>query len=89
MVDWDGVFALQDVDAMVGVATDVVEIPSETGFEGPIGDYVGERFAELGCEVSFQEVEEGRRNVIARWRGVRRGPTVLLLAHFDTSTNPG
>lgn len=89
MVDWDAVFGTQDVDAMVGVAADVVNIPSETGSEGPIGEYVGGRFAELGCEVAFQEVEEGRSNVIARWRGVRPGPSVLWLAHFDTSTNPG
>ena len=71
------------------MVTDLVDIPSETGSEGPIGDYVAGRFAELGCEVSFQEVEEGRRNVSARRRGVGPGPTVLLLAHFDTSTNPG
>lgn len=89
MVDLDRVFGIQDLDGMVGVATDVVDIPSETGSEGPIGDYVGARFDELGCAVSFQEVEEGRRNVIARWGGWEPGPTLLLLAHFDTSTNPG
>ena len=43
----------------------------------------------MGCEVAFQEVEEGRSNVIARRRGSEQGPTLLLLAHFDTSTNPG
>lgn len=74
---------------MVGVATDLVDIPSETGFEGPIGDYVAERFSELGCDVVLQEVEEGRNNVIARWRGSEPGPTLMFLAHFDTSTNPG
>ena len=89
MVDLDSVFGLQDVDSMVGVATDLVDIPSETGYEGPIGDYVAERFAELGCDVTLQEVEEGRNNVIARWAGSRPGPTVMMLAHFDTSTNPG
>ena len=89
MVDWDGVFGVQDVDGMVEVACDLVDIPSETGFEGPIGDYVANRFAALGCEVSLQEVEEGRNNVIARWKGNQPGPTLMFLAHFDTSTNPG
>lgn len=74
---------------MVEMACDLVDIPSETGFEGPIGDYVAERFSELGLRVSLQEVEEGRNNVIARMGGSDPGPTVMLLAHFDTSTNPG
>lgn len=89
MVDLGQVFGSQDVDAMVGVATDLVDIPSETGFEGPIGDYTAERFADLGCQVTLQEVEEGRNNVIARWGGRHPGPTLMFLSHFDTTTNPG
>ncbi len=83
------IFSRQDREAMVRLASDLVDIPSETGFEGPIGDYVATRFAELGCLVEKQEVEAGRNNVIARLRGARPGPTLLFLAHFDTSTNPG
>jgi acetylornithine deacetylase/succinyl-diaminopimelate desuccinylase-like protein len=82
-------FSAQDVDDMVAMASDLVNIPSETGFEGPIGDYVAERFAELGMDVEKQEVEAGRNNVIARLVGDEPGPTLLFLAHFDTSTNPG
>lgn len=89
MVELKDVFDAQDVEAMVGVATDVVNIPSETGFEGPIGDYVAGRFTELGCDVSLQEVEDGRNNVIARWGRKKPGPTLMFLAHFDTTTNPG
>lgn len=78
----------QDVEAMVEMAKDLVNIPSETGFEKEIGDYVAARFEEIGCNVALQEVEEGRNNVIARWPGSRPGPTLMFLAHFDTSTNP-
>lgn len=84
-----GAFATQDVERMVEMASDLVNIPSETGFEGPIGDYVADRFADLGLEVEKQEVEPGRNNVIARLAGDAPGPTLLFLAHFDTSTNPG
>lgn len=83
------IFSRQDRDAMTRMACDLVDIASETGFEGPIGDYVATRFAELGCRVEKQEVETGRNNIIARLRGQRPGPTLLFLAHFDTSTNPG
>lgn len=81
-------FAHQDVEAMTRVACDLVDIPSPTGEERAIGDYVAERFAELGMRVERQEVEPGRSNIIARLSGERPGPTLLFLAHFDTSTNP-
>jgi acetylornithine deacetylase/succinyl-diaminopimelate desuccinylase-like protein len=87
-VDLDACFARQDVTAMTRVATDLVDIPSPTGEEGPIGEYVASRFAELGMSVERQEVEPGRNNIVARLRGGRPGPTLLYLAHFDTSTNP-
>ena len=83
------IFARQDVEAMTKLACDLVDIPSPTGDEGAIGDYVATRFAELGLRVERQEVEPGRNNVVARLRGRRPGPTLLFLAHFDTSTNPG
>jgi acetylornithine deacetylase/succinyl-diaminopimelate desuccinylase-like protein len=82
-------FAQQDVDSMVSMSKDLINIPSPTGEEGAIGDYVAERFSELGMRVEMQEVEAGRRNVVARLNGSRPGPTLLFLAHFDTSTDPG
>lgn len=88
-VDLERLATTQDVDAMTAMACDLVDIPSPTGDEAAIGDYVATRFAELGLRVEKQEVEPGRNNVIARLRGPRPGPTLLLLAHFDTSTNPG
>ena len=87
--DLEQAFARQDVEAMVSMSKDLINIPSPTGEEGAIGDYVGERFSELGMRVQMQEVEPGRRNVIARLDGSRPGPTLLFLAHFDTSTDPG
>ena len=86
--DFKDVFAGQDEQALVEVACDVVNIPSETGYEGPLGDYVGGRFGNLGLQVEYQEVEEGRNNVLARLKTGVPGPTLLLIGHFDTSTNP-
>jgi acetylornithine deacetylase len=85
----EAIFAGQDRGAMVDLACDLVNIPSPTGDEGAIGDYVARRFAELGLTVSRQEVEPGRNNILARLPGTGGGPTLLFLAHFDTSTNPG
>ena len=83
------IFEQQDRQSMVDMTCDLVNIASPTGEEGAIGDYVATRFAELGLQVSRQEIEPGRSNVIARLPGAGQGPTLLLLAHFDTSTNPG
>lgn len=85
----DALAGVQDREAMVQMACDLVDIPSPTGDEGAIGDYVARRFGELGLRVSRQEIEPGRNNIIARLPGAGQGPTLLLLAHFDTSTNPG
>lgn len=88
-VDLKKVFAAQDVPAMVEMAKDLIDIPSQTGQEGPIGGYVARRYGELGLRTRSQEVEPGRSNVLARLEGVGGGPTLMFLAHFDTSTNPG
>lgn len=83
------IFAVQDRESMVAMAGDLVNLPSPTGEELAIGDYVAQRFRELGLRVELQEIEPGRNNVIARWKGSRPGPSLMFLAHFDTSTDPG
>ena len=82
------VFAAQDHDAMVKISSDLVSIPSPTGQEAAIGEYIATRFGELGMDVELQEVEEGRNNVIARLEGAGSGPTLMLLAHMDVNTHP-
>ncbi len=65
---------------------DLVEIPSPTGSEEQVARYVGERFAGLGMEVKYQEMEPGRPNVIATLRGTGGGPSLMFNGHMDTST---
>lgn len=64
---------------------DVVNIPSLTGDEEALGEYLARCFLDLGMEVELQEVEPTRQNVLARWRGTGGGPTVMLLGHMDTA----
>lgn len=82
--DFDGALAGAVRDEMVEMTCDLVEIPSATGEEGQIADYVAERFRELGMDVELQEVEPGRNNVVARKKGGGRGKSLLFEAHFDT-----
>lgn len=69
---------------IVEMTSDLVDIPSPTGEEAAIGDYVARRFDELGLAVERQEVEPGRSNVVATWRGTGGGPSLLFNGHFDT-----
>ena len=64
----------------VGLLEELVAIPSVTGAEGPLLDFLEERFRARGFSVETREVSPGRRNLF-----IRRGPaTVVLTTHADT-----
>ena len=72
--------------ARVGELTEqLTNIPSPTGSEAEISDFLAKELERIGLEVSLQEVEEGRNNVIAKLRGKGRGRNLMFNAHFDTS----
>lgn len=83
------VLAALDRDALVSMMRELIELPSPTGAEGPVGDYLAARFAEIGLAVELQEVEAGRRNVVARRPPTDLGPCVLLLGHMDSAPGIG
>lgn len=58
-------------------------IPGGAG-EAEIADEFARRLTELGLEVSVEEIEPGRFNVLGRLRGAEPGPTLCLNAHADT-----
>jgi len=72
-------------EKIVAMATDVVNIPSPTGEELEMGRYLRGAMEALGLAVSWQEVEEGRANVIGRWEGKGGGKSLLFNGHMDTS----
>lgn len=72
-------------DELARFLLEAVDIPSPTGSEEAIARYLGQRFAELGMEVKYQDMEEGRPNVIATLKGTGGGPTLLFNGHMDTT----
>ena len=58
-------------------------IPGGAG-EGEVARYMRDWFTDLGLEVTLEEVEPGRPNVLAWLRGSAPGPTLCLTAHSDT-----
>jgi acetylornithine deacetylase/succinyl-diaminopimelate desuccinylase family protein len=52
--------------------------------EVKVAQYIQTYFQENGIEVEWQEVVDGRANVIARIKGNGTGPTLVLNGHLDT-----
>ena len=72
-------------DEIVAMCCDVVNIPSPTGEELEMGRYMRRALEELGLNVSWQEVEEGRANVVGLREGTGNGKSLMFNGHMDTS----
>jgi len=81
----DRILAEVREDEIVSMSCDVVNIPSATGEELRMAEYMRAAFEQMGLAVTWQVVEEGRPNVIARWQGGGRGRTLMFNGHMDTS----
>jgi len=74
-----------DRDRLVEDALAAVSIPSFTGEEEAMARWLAERFRELGLEVQWQQVEDGRANVVGVRAGTGGAPTLMFNGHMDTS----
>jgi acetylornithine deacetylase len=81
----DRVLAHIDERALVEMCCDVVNIPSPTGSELEMANYMRTAFGHMGLEVTWQEVEEGRANVVGRLNGSGNGRCLMFNGHMDTS----
>lgn len=72
-------------DEIVAMACDVVNIPSPTGEELEMSRYMRRVLEEAGLQVTWQEVEEGRANVVGLWEGAGEGKSLMFNGHMDTS----
>jgi acetylornithine deacetylase/succinyl-diaminopimelate desuccinylase-like protein len=81
----DRILAEVKEDEIVAVCRDVINIPSPTGEELPMAHYMQEALRRLGLNVTWQEVEEGRANVVGRWVGSGGGRNLMFNGHMDTS----
>ncbi|MFQ5850380.1 MAG: M20 family metallopeptidase [Candidatus Binatia bacterium] len=77
-----------DSDRLIEIAKDLADTVSLTGEEKPLAEYLGREFERLGMEVNYQEVEEGRPNVIGTLRGMSGGGTLMFCGHMDHFDNP-
>jgi acetylornithine deacetylase/succinyl-diaminopimelate desuccinylase-like protein len=74
-----------DRERLVDWASRAISIPSFTGSEEEMARFVAETFSELGLAVQWQQVEDGRANVLANLAGAGDGPSLMFNGHVDTS----
>jgi len=72
-------------DRLVEWASKAISIPSFTGSEEEMARFVEQTFEELDLRVQWQQVEEGRANVLGTLSGAGGGPALMFNGHMDTS----
>jgi len=74
-----------DRRALVDLAMRAVSVPSFTGSEQQMAEFMRDVFADMGLHVQWQQIEDGRANVLGTWPGAGDGPTLMFNGHMDTS----
>ncbi len=69
----------------VETASELVAIPSFTGSEQACAEHLRDVFADRGLRVQWQQVEDGRANVLGIREGAGDGPSLMFNGHMDTS----
>ena len=74
-----------DRDRLVELAIRLVSIPCFTGSEQAMRRAVRDVLEGMGLQVQWQQVEDGRANVLGTWAGTGGGPSLMFNGHLDTS----
>jgi acetylornithine deacetylase/succinyl-diaminopimelate desuccinylase-like protein len=74
-----------DWNRLVDWASRAIGTPSFTGSEEAMAELMRETFLDLGLQVQWQQVEEGRANVLGTLPGSGGGPSLMFNGHLDTS----
>ena len=72
-------------ERLVGWASQAIGTPSFTGSEQAMAELMAATLGELGAQVQWQQVEEGRANVLGTWPGAGGGASLMFNGHMDTS----
>jgi acetylornithine deacetylase/succinyl-diaminopimelate desuccinylase-like protein len=70
---------------LVDWASRAIGTPSFTGDEQAMAELMAVTFAGMGLQVQWQQVEEGRANVLGTWSGAGGGSSLMFNGHMDTS----
>ena len=74
-----------DEHRLVDLALRLVSTLSFTGSEQAAAELMRDELEDVGLAVQWQQVEDGRANVLGTWAGAGDGPTLMFNGHLDTS----
>ena len=74
-----------DRDRLVDTASRMIGVHSFTGDEQGMADLMVELYEDLGLQVQWQQVEDGRANALGTWVGSGGGSSLMFNGHMDTS----
>jgi acetylornithine deacetylase len=74
-----------DRDRLVDWASRAIGTPSFTGSEEAMAELMRDTFVGMGLQVQWQQVEDGRANVLGIRAGAGGGPSLMFNGHMDTS----
>ncbi len=74
-----------DERRLVDLALRLVSTPSFTGSEQAAAELMRDELDSIRLATQWQQVEEGRANVLGTWPGAGGGPTLMFNGHLDTS----
>ena len=74
-----------DEERLVEWASRAIGTPSFTGSEQAMAELMAQTFADMGLQVQWQQVEDGRANVLGTRPGAGGGPSLMFNGHLDTS----
>ena len=77
--------AAVDETRLVDWASRAIGVPSFTGSEEAMAHLMADTFRDLGLAVQWQQVEEGRPNVLGIREGAGGGLSLMFNGHVDTS----
>jgi acetylornithine deacetylase len=81
----EAITAAVDGGRLVDFAQAAISVPSFTGDEQAMAELMAEALAEMNMAVQWQQVEDGRANVLGTYAGSGGGQTLMFNGHMDTS----
>jgi acetylornithine deacetylase/succinyl-diaminopimelate desuccinylase-like protein len=73
-----------DEDSLVKFSMDLTEIPSPTGQEEEMAQFLHEHISQAGLKSILQPIKSGRSNVLGTYEGYGGGRSLMFLGHLDT-----
>jgi len=77
--------AAVDERRLVEFAQEMIAVPSFTGSEQAMAELMADSLDGTGLRVQWQQVEDGRANVLGTLEGAGGGPSLMFNGHMDTS----